>query len=74
VAAGGLALGFVASRLLKASSSQRYEQRAGAPRTTTTAGQLPPAGGTTAESDPFAPPTTPALDDPLRTPTRGGGL
>ena len=28
VVAGGLALGFAASRLLKASSSQRYEQRA----------------------------------------------
>ncbi|MEA2384369.1 MAG: hypothetical protein QOH72_4340 [Solirubrobacteraceae bacterium] len=78
VAAGGLALGFVASRLLKASSSQRYEQRAGASATTGTAGQLPPAGGTTAESDPFAAPVpapaTPAIDDPLRTPTRGGGL
>ena len=31
VAAGGLALGFVASRLLKASSSRRYEQRDAAP-------------------------------------------
>src|SRR4051795_10429042 len=34
VAAGGIALGFAASRLLKASSSQRYEQRS----TRTTAG------------------------------------
>ena len=41
VAAGGLALGFVASRVLKASSSRRYEERDAAPR-------LPPAGGTTA--------------------------
>ena len=94
VAAGGLALGFVASRVLKASSSQRYEQRSSTPGT---AGQLPPAGGTTPArpvatpgvSDPLATPTTPAapatpatpgtapapvVDDPLRTPTRGGGL
>src|SRR4051794_10829015 len=96
VAAGGLALGFVASRVLKASSSQRYEQRS-----TRTAGQLPPAGGPTSArpagtagvSDPLATPTpspapprpaavddplgrpaTPVEDDPLRTPTRGGGL
>jgi hypothetical protein len=41
VAAGGLALGFVASRVLKASSSRRYEERDATPR-------LPPAGGTTA--------------------------
>jgi hypothetical protein len=41
VAAGGLALGFLASRVLKASSSRRYEERDAAPR-------LPPAGGTTA--------------------------
>jgi hypothetical protein len=40
VAAGGLALGFAASRVLKASSSRRYEQR-------DTARRLPPAGGTT---------------------------
>jgi gas vesicle protein len=40
VAAGGLALGFVASRVLKASSSRRYEQRDTAPR-------LPAPGGTT---------------------------
>jgi hypothetical protein len=41
VAAGGLALGFAASRVLKASSSRRYEQRG-------TAGELPRAGQTTA--------------------------
>jgi hypothetical protein len=78
VAAGGLALGFVTSRLLKASSSQRYEQRSSAG----TAGQLPPAGGTTPARpvatdgvrDPLAVPTTPVVDDPLRTPARGGGL
>jgi hypothetical protein len=88
IAAGGLALGFAASRLLKASSSQRYEQRSS---TAGTAGQLPPAGGTTAPRpaatdgvrDPLAIPATPAtpgttpapvVDDPLRVPTRGGGL
>jgi hypothetical protein len=73
VAAGGVALGFVASRLLKASSSQRYEQR------NATAGQLPAAGGTTVASPgattaiPATPPA-PVVDDPLRTPTPGGGL
>jgi len=80
VAAGGLALGFVASRVLKASSSRRYEERDATPR-------LPPAGGTTAGSFdrpyvdeprtiPAQPrsPGPPAIDDPLRTPTRGGGL
>src|SRR3954466_12009902 len=41
VAAGGLALGFMASRLLKASSSHRYEQRSSVGR------QLPAAGQTT---------------------------
>src|SRR4051795_42364 len=42
VAAGGLALGVAASRPLTAAASQLYEQRS-----TRTAGQLPPAGGTT---------------------------
>jgi hypothetical protein len=64
VAAGGLALGFAASRVLKASSSRRYEQRG-------TAGELPRAGGTTARrpgtvpADPIArrPGTVPA--DPI---------
>jgi hypothetical protein len=83
VAAGGLALGFVASRTLKASSSRRYEERDAARR-------LPSAGGTTERPVPSAGPvgatagdeprTTPAaprvapIDDPLRTPERGGGL
>jgi hypothetical protein len=97
VAAGGLALGFVASRVLKASSSRRYEQRSSG----TTAGQLPPAGGTTVATPGVASPgvaspgvaapgvaspgavtptpepeprTVPVVDDPLRTPSRGGGL
>jgi hypothetical protein len=82
VAAGGLVLGFMASRVLKASSSQRYEQRS-------SAGALPPARPAPARSlappasptrtappvtEPLAPaePVTPAGRDPLRTP--GGGL
>jgi ElaB/YqjD/DUF883 family membrane-anchored ribosome-binding protein len=76
VAAGGLALGFMASRLLKASSSQRYEQRGnGTYGTAGTAGQLPPAGGTTPArpvpgvTDPLAPPPTTGVRDPLAPPT-----
>jgi hypothetical protein len=53
VAAGGLALGFVASRVLKASSSRRYEQR-------DTARRLPPAGGTTASAPGVTGARTPA--------------
>jgi gas vesicle protein len=69
VAAGAMALGFAASRVLKASSSRRYEQRG-------TAGQLPRAGDTTAgrpvtaPRDPLATPTpATAPADPLATPT-----
>jgi gas vesicle protein len=61
VAAGGLALGFAASRVLKASSSRRYEQRG-------TAGQLPRAGGTTSGRPVTAPadriPAAPTPADP----------
>ena len=86
VVAGGLAIGFVASRVLKASSSRRYEAR-------DTARRLPPAGGTTASAPadiaspgpvgttvgdeprtiPAAPRVAP-IDDPLHVPARGGGL
>jgi hypothetical protein len=59
VAAGGLALGFAASRVLKASSSQRYEQRG-------TAGQLPRAGGTT-PGRPVTAPADPVLERPTTT-------
>jgi hypothetical protein len=71
VAGGALALGFAASRVLKASSSRRYEQRG-------TAGQLPRAGGTTAgrpvttPRDPLATPTPRTAADPLATPTPTG--
>jgi hypothetical protein len=79
VAAGGLALGFVASRMLKASSSRRYEQR------TRNGGQVTPAGGaittrpadTSGVGDPLATPTAPAQPpaDPLDVPTsRGAGV
>jgi ElaB/YqjD/DUF883 family membrane-anchored ribosome-binding protein len=65
VVAGGLALGFVASRFLKASSSQRYQQRT---RRDPAAPQLPPpafGNGTGALTDreiggPTAPPAPPA--------------
>ena len=86
VVAGGLAIGFVASRVLKASSSRRYEAR-------DTARRLPPAGGTTASApadiaspgpvgttvgaDPRTIPAAPRvapIDDPLHVPARGGGL
>jgi hypothetical protein len=55
MALGGLALGFAASRLLKASSRQRYESRTGAsnggpPRTYAGAATNYPAGATTAGS------------------------
>jgi hypothetical protein len=61
VAAGGVAVGFVASRLLKASSSRRYEQRLREDR------GLPPTGDTTAVRT-----TPPTVDEPLAWPAPGG--
>jgi hypothetical protein len=61
VAAGGLALGFAASRLLKASSSRRYRSRQGA-RDWSYAGEgtAPPAtGGAAPAGTPVAEPTDP---------------
>ena len=88
VAAGGVAFGFMASRVLKASSSRRYEERSRLDR------QIPAAGQTTSAretglTDPLATPTVPppappapaavddplgrpAVSDPLRTPSPGG--
>jgi hypothetical protein len=76
VAAGGLALGFVASRMLKASSSRRYEQR------TRNGGQVTSAGGATTTrpagasgvGDPLATPTAPAQPpaDPVDVSTSRG--
>jgi len=65
--AGGAALGFAASRFLKASSSRRYEQRSSisnglpartsdVPRTTPVPRTAPPIG-TTTTTPPGAPPT-----------------
>ena len=69
VAAGGLALGFVASRVLKASSSRRYEERDAARR-------LPPAGGTTAgaptATTAAAPATTGVAGEPRTIAGRAG--
>lgn len=56
VAAGGVALGFAASRVLKASSSRRYEERTRADR------RLPAAGETTTAR-------TAVPTDPLATPS-----
>jgi ElaB/YqjD/DUF883 family membrane-anchored ribosome-binding protein len=87
VAAGGLALGFVASRVLKASSSRRYEERTRVDRQLPAAGQTTSARGT-GVTDPLATPSTPppapsapaavddplgrpAVSDPLRTPSPG---
>jgi hypothetical protein len=68
VIAGGVALGFVASRFLKASSTRRYEQRR------ETAGRLP---ARTADVSPTAPGihTTPVTNAPSvpATPPVGGG-
>jgi hypothetical protein len=61
VAVGGLALGFAASRVLKASSSQRYAQRS-------TAGELPRAGQTTASRTVPTPPAGAGLETPVTAP------
>jgi ElaB/YqjD/DUF883 family membrane-anchored ribosome-binding protein len=60
VVAGGLALGFAASRLLKASSSQRYEQRANGNSVAA------PASSTGNGADPATPrlPSTPVPQTP----------
>jgi hypothetical protein len=78
VVAGGVAIGFAASRLLKASSRRRYEEsrqswtgnghgertRVGAPREGWT--ETGPTGGTPATTPPITPPTgaTPATTTP----------
>jgi len=66
VAAGALALGFAASRVLKASSSRRYEER----RTPAPVGELPPPRPAATQPAPPTPatPATPApFDDEPRT-------
>lgn len=67
VAAGGLALGFAASRVLKASSSRRYEERTRADRRLPAAGRTTTAG-TALPTDPLATPSpaaTGTVGDPL---------
>jgi ElaB/YqjD/DUF883 family membrane-anchored ribosome-binding protein len=77
VAAGGLALGFMASRVLKASSSSRYEERTRVDRQLPAAGQTAPANRVgvtdplatpTPSTPPPVPPAPAAVDDPLGRP------
>jgi hypothetical protein len=71
VAAGGLVLGFAASRVLKASSSRRYEERMSTGRQLPAAGQTTPVRET-GLTDPLATPppaSTGAVGDPLGRPT-----
>jgi ElaB/YqjD/DUF883 family membrane-anchored ribosome-binding protein len=72
VVAGGIAIGFAASRVLKASSSRRYEQRSSFDRQLPAAGQTTPVRDTgmtdplaTPPTPPPAPPAPAAVDDPL---------
>jgi hypothetical protein len=81
VAAGGLALGFAASRVLKASSSRRYEERARVDRGLPTAGQTMTVRETgvtdplmTPSTPPPAPPAPAAIDDPLGRPAPQPGV
>jgi hypothetical protein len=63
VIAGGVALGLVASRFLKASSTRRYESRAQLPERTT-AGAYTPAPGATTVPPPATNPAPPPADVP----------
>jgi hypothetical protein len=78
---GGLALGFAASRFLKASSNRRYSVRSGAPsaapsppaRNWPTAPAPVPAGGLAPATQPLgAPVTAPMPPAPPAVPARGG--
>jgi hypothetical protein len=75
IIAGGVALGFAASRFLKASSSRRYEQRdsQGAGRLpASTGGGLPRTQKTYTEPPVTAAPVTNGLDTPVTTGMPGG--
>jgi ElaB/YqjD/DUF883 family membrane-anchored ribosome-binding protein len=81
VVAGGIAIGFAASRVLKASSSRRYEQRSSFDRQLPAAGQTTPVRDTgmtdplaTPPTPPPAPPAPAAVDDPLGRPAPGAGV
>jgi hypothetical protein len=73
--AGGLVVGFVASRFLKASSSRRYRDAGdqaeswGGPTTTTPGDVVVVPPTTTAPSPSLTPPTTPAPSPSLTPPT-----
>jgi hypothetical protein len=58
VIAGGVAVGFLASRFLKASSTRRYDQRSQ---------QRPPLPTRTADVTAPVTPAPPRIDDPLTT-------
>jgi hypothetical protein len=70
---GGLAIGFAASRFLKASSQQRYEQGGGRFQSATTDSRaaLPPARFPDATSVQTAPSAEPGYVDPAISPTGG---
>jgi hypothetical protein len=68
VAAGGLAFGFAASRMLKASSSRRYEERTRVDRQLPAVGETTSVPGVTDALAPEAPPRPAAVDDPLGRP------
>ncbi len=79
VAAAGLALGFAASRFLKASSRQRYQSSAGSPSPSLVDGNgasaapystTPPAYPTAAPATPPSLPVTTPAEVPLTPPTR----
>jgi hypothetical protein len=84
VAAGGIALGFAASRVLKASSSRRYEERTRLDRRLPAVGETtpvretgltdplatPPPASSGAVDDPLGRPTGPTVSDPLSDPLR----
>jgi hypothetical protein len=85
VIAGGLALGFAASRFLKASSTRRYEQQWSAPRPTPAPQRTPQNGLTTGEpirtpgsagtgTGLPAQPRTPGTGLPPQPPTPGTGV
>lgn len=70
VVAGGLALGFVASRFLKASSQRRYdESRREVPSTTSRLEYGSSAAGGPSAAVPAAPPRSPAVGEPVTTPS-----
>ena len=70
VVLGGIAVGFAASRLLKASSSERYQSRPSSPR-----GEIAGGNGVAEPSERFnRPPTAHPADGLATTPPTAGGL